>query len=295
MKAAGVHGILIIDKPGGITSRDVVDRVGTWLPPGTRLGHAGTLDPLATGVLVVCAGVATRLIEYIQDMDKTYEAELLLGARSDTDDADGHVEAVAVSQPPDLQTVSASLLGFIGPIEQAPPRYSAARVSGRRAYDLARAGRDFSLEPRRVVIHQIQLLSYRYPALALEIRCSKGTYIRSLARDLGGRLGCGALVRTLRRTATGELGLAEAVSLDTPGAGDRFRLLPVAAAVRQLPQVILHMEVLKRLCQGQKLPVAQVGLTPDHQGDLAVMDDEGELIAIAAVENGRLCPRKVLA
>jgi tRNA pseudouridine55 synthase len=294
MKPAGVHGILVIDKPAGITSRDVVNRVAKWLPPGTRLGHAGTLDPLATGVLVVCAGNATRLIEYIQDMDKIYQAELLLGARSDTDDADGQVEAVPVSQPPELAAVTACLNGFVGEIEQAPPRYSAARVSGRRAYDLARAGREFSLKPRGVVIHDIQLLTYDYPNLALEIRCSKGTYIRSLARDVGERLGCGALVRTLRRTAIGQLRLAEALSLDAPGARERCRLLPLAAAVGQLPRIILDGDLLKRLRQGQKLPASQVELAPDEQGELAVTDRQGELVAIAAVQNGRLCPTKVL-
>src|SRR5438128_1036604 len=132
MKAHGVDGILVIDKPAGITSRDVVNRVQRWLPRRTRAGHAGTLDPLATGVLVVCVGLATRLIEYIQEMEKTYEAGLLLGARSDTDDADGPVRQVEVGRPPDVEALTSCLSRFVGTIQQTPPRYSAAHVAGMR-------------------------------------------------------------------------------------------------------------------------------------------------------------------
>ncbi len=151
-------GLLVLDKPGGVTSRDAVNAALRWFPRGTRMGHTGTLDPLATGVLVLCLGAATRLTEYVQRMGKTYRAGVRLGARSDTDDADGVVTAVDAAAP-DAATVAACLAGFVGDIEQTPPAYSAAKVAGRRAYDLARQGQDVDLRPRRVHIYGIDVLS----------------------------------------------------------------------------------------------------------------------------------------
>src|SRR5712691_4602692 len=147
------HGLLVIDKPPGITSRDAVNRVQGWFPPRTHIGHTGTLDPLATGVLVICVGAATRLAEYVQRMEKVYEVDIQLGARSDTDDAQGNIEhQTGVTTPPDRATVAGCLQEFLGQIEQVPPRFSAARVKGRRAYDLARRGRKVELKPRTVRI-----------------------------------------------------------------------------------------------------------------------------------------------
>src|SRR5262249_18666004 len=147
------HGLLVLDKPGGMTSRDVVNRAQRWFPRGTRVGHAGTLDPLATGVLVLCVGIATRLAEYVQRMEETYRAGLRLGARSDTDDADGSVESVSVEHPPDEPTLVDCLQRFVGATFQVPPQFSAAKVTGRRAYDLARKGHEVSLQPRPVRIY----------------------------------------------------------------------------------------------------------------------------------------------
>src|SRR5262249_34880588 len=180
MKGSPYHGLLVLDKPGGVTSRDAVDRAQRWFPRGTRLGHTGTLDPLATGVLVLCVGSATRLTEYVHRMPKTYRAGVLLGARSDTDDADGTVTQVAVAAPPDLTAVRGRLDEFLGEIEQVPPAFSAAKVTGRRAYDLARRGDEVVLQPRKVQIYQIDVRGYAWPRLDLEVRCGKGTYIRSL-------------------------------------------------------------------------------------------------------------------
>ena len=151
------HGLLVLDKPGGITSREAVDGALRWFPRGTRVGHTGTLDPLATGVLVLTLGPATRLTDYVQRMRKTYRAGVRLGARSDTDDADGTIEPVA-GPIPDSATVAARLGEMIGEIDQVPPTYSAAKVSGRRAYDLARQGREVDLQPRRVRIYGIDVL-----------------------------------------------------------------------------------------------------------------------------------------
>src|SRR5947209_5602070 len=239
MRTSRCHGLRVVDKPAGLTSRAVVDRVLRWFPKGTRIGHTGTLDPLATGVLVLCLGVATRLTEYVQRMDKVYRAGVRLGARSDTDDADGAITPVEPAAAPDAAAVAACLAGFVGDIEQTPPAYSAAKVAGRRAYALARQGHEVDLSPRRVHIYGIDVLTYDYPHLELEVRCGKGTYIRSLARDLGERLGCGGLVAMLRRTRVGPFAAEGAVTPETDPAEARSRLLPAEMAVAELARVTL--------------------------------------------------------
>jgi tRNA pseudouridine55 synthase len=295
MSRSAIHGLLVIDKPAGITSRAVVDRVQRWLPRGTKIGHTGTLDPLATGVLVLCIGAATRLTEYLQRMTKTYRAGILLGSRSDTDDTDGTITAVENANPPDRAGVAACLSGFIGVIEQSPPAFSAAKVAGRRAYDLARRGKDADLHPRRVHIDRIDVLAYDYPRLELEVRCGKGTYIRSLARDVGDHLGCGGLIQTLRRTRVGPFTEENALTLDAGAETTRSNLLPLAAAVPCLVAVTLDETRLAKLRQGRAVP-AQVTVCPEDD-PMAVFDERGELVALARFdrERGLLRPEKVIA
>jgi tRNA pseudouridine55 synthase len=298
MTAFAYHGLLVLDKPGGLTSRAAVDRALRWFPRGTRVGHTGTLDPLATGVLVLCVGVATRLTEYVQRMGKTYRAGLLLGARSDTDDADGTVEPVPDARPPERETVAECFRAFVGEIDQVPPAYSAAKVTGRRAYDLARRGEDVVLQPRRVHIYHIGICSYEYPRLDLEVSCGKGTYIRSLARDLGERLGCGALVETLRRTRVGPFEAAGALTLDADAEAARSRLLPVSAAVAELPRVALPGAEVSRLRHGHAVPLPDSFPWPDAatETEVGVFDDAGALVAVALADRDqrRLRPEKVL-
>jgi tRNA pseudouridine55 synthase len=293
MNAQGFHGLLVIDKPAGMTSRDVVNRAQGWFPRGTRLGHTGTLDPLATGVLVLCVGAATRLAEFVQDMGKTYRACFLLGVRSDTDDADGELTPVEGVRIPDRETVSACLRNFIGEIDQVPPAYSAAKVTGRRAYDLARCGQEVALQSRKVRIDEIDVLAFSYPGLEIEVRCGRGTYIRSLARDLGKKLGCGALVETLRRTRIGPFTLNDALTLDATPAVARSRLQPMSAAVAELPAMQLSGEQLRQLTAGRAVPYSAAGA----EGQLvAVFAPDARFCAVARwdVKNLRLQPVKVL-
>ena len=177
-------GFLVLDKPSGMTSRRAVDRVKGLVRP-EKTGHCGTLDPLATGVLVVAVGKATRLVSSVHDQRKTYRATFLLGRRSDSDDTETEVEVYEETPVLDEPTIEAALREFLGPISQVPPAYSAVKVGGRRAYKLARAGQELDLKPRTVEIDSIQLLDWDSPRLELEIVCSGGTYIRSLGRDLG--------------------------------------------------------------------------------------------------------------
>jgi tRNA pseudouridine55 synthase len=290
MNPPSYDGLLVLDKPGGVTSRDAVNVALRWFPRRTRMGHTGTLDPLATGVLVLCLGAATRLAEYVQRMSKTYHAEIRLGARSDTDDADGVIAPAATATPPEAAAVAECLSGFVGAIEQTPPAYSAAKVAGRRAYDLARQGKDVDLKPRIVRIYGIDLLHYDYPSLKLEIRCGKGTYIRSLARDLGDQLGCGALVQTLRRTRVGPFSVDDAVTLEMDAATVLARLRPLEEAAAELPSVMATDDEVRRLCQGQALP--RENLNGD---ELALFDGTNRLVATAKwdAETRTLRPDKV--
>jgi tRNA pseudouridine55 synthase len=293
MPSSSNHGLLVIDKPSGMTSRVVVDRVQHLFPRGTKIGHTGTLDPLATGVLVVCVGAATRLTEYLQSMTKTYRAGIRLGSYSDTDDADGAVTEVQGAAP-DRAAVEQCLSGFIGFIEQTPPKYSAAKLKGRRAYDLARRGQEVALRPRRVHIGRIDIVSYEYPQLEIEVRCGKGTYIRSLARDIGELLHCGGLIQTLRRTKVGWFRAEDALSLDADAESIRAQLLPLSAAVPYLVQVQLDDTRLRNLRHGLAVP-AEVVVSPEDD-DVAILDSQGELVALGRFDRatGLLHPKKVI-
>lgn len=285
-----LHGLLVVDKPGGMTSRTAVDRALRWFPPGTALGHTGTLDPQATGVLVLCVGRATRLSEYVQQMAKTYRAEFHLGASSDTDDADGTITASSVGVPPGREAVEAALRTFLGCIEQVPPAYSAAKVTGRRAYELARRGRAPELAPRPVQVYAIDILDYTYPRLDVRIHCGKGTYIRSLARDLGKVLGCGAYVTLLRRERVGPFAAAAGVGLEATAEEALAHLLPLSAAVADLPALAVSAEEAARIRHGQRLPM-HAGTA---EGTVAVFDAERKFVAVAHVKEGVLSPDKVL-
>ena len=195
-------GVLNLDKPMGLTSRDVVNRVVRLVRPA-KVGHAGTLDPLATGVLVVCVGHATRLISLAQEGRKRYLARFVLGQSSDTDDITGQVTQGGDWTGVKLGDLEGLLPQFVGRIQQVPPQFSAIHVQGERAYDLARRGEVVELQPRPVDVFAIRIVSFQAPALELDIECGSGTYIRSLARDLGARLGCGALMTDLRRLGVG--------------------------------------------------------------------------------------------
>lgn len=291
-----LSGVLNLNKPGGLTSRAVVDMVVRPLRE-TKVGHAGTLDPLATGVLVVCVGAATRLIEYVQRMSKTYRTTVLLGARSDTLDADGQVVAVESPRVPSAPEIRTALAAQVGTIAQIPPQYSALKVHGRRAYDLARAGHAVDLAPRHVIISRIDVLAYAWPRLDLEIDCGSGTYIRSIARDVGESLECGGLVEVLTRTRIGPFTLDEALDpfeLSVESISSRLR--PTLEAVSQLPWLSLSPDQIAAIGQGRALTADQFGGAVPT-GEVALLGPDGALVAIAEVmaESGRIEPRRVLA
>lgn len=288
-----LHGLLVLDKPTGITSRAAVDQAALWFPKKTKIGHTGTLDPLATGALVLCLGKATRLAEFVQDMHKTYAATIRLGARSDTDDADGTIAPTPSAAPIDEATIRETMNSFIGKIEQAPPAYSAIKVSGKRAHALARKGRPPDLQPRSVHVYAIDLIDYAWPDLRLKIHCGKGTYIRSLARDLGEKLGVGAYVAQLRRTRVGPFEAEEGCTLAASISEVRSKIRPIADAVQSLPRVIIAENQLIAFASGQEVyceSPLQESATPEQ----AVYLHSGELVGVGLREGQLVRPWKNL-
>jgi len=298
-----IDGILVVDKPVGPTSHDVVAIVRR-LSGARRVGHGGTLDPFAAGVLPVFLGQATRMVEYHLRDDKSYRAVMVLGARSTTDDIDGELTPSG-APPPARSTVEEVLAGFVGTIEQRPPDFSAVRIAGRHAYELARHGQTPEIKPRTVTFHEIALVEWderdpERPAATVDLRCSAGTYVRALARDVGERLGTGAYLGALVRTASGPFRREAAHPLDhvrqrlgESRVGEL--LLPVDTGLDAWPQVRVDPADLASLVRGQVVRARGVTLpAPGPDGQVRVMAPDGRLAAMARVEGGRLHPEKVL-
>ena len=204
----------MVDKPAGLTSAQVVTRVKRLLPRGIKVGHAGTLDPFATGLLVLLVGKATRLCEQVMGQPKAYEATAKLGATTETEDPDSVEAKVEQARPVSRERIEEALRRFVGTISQIPPKYSAVKLGGKRASDRVRAGEVFEMRPREVRVYRIDTLGYDWPLLRLRIECGRGTYVRSIARDLGADLGCGGYLTELRRTRIGDFDVAQSLRLE---------------------------------------------------------------------------------
>lgn len=285
-----MEGILNIDKPQWLSSHDVVARVRRIC--GTRkVGHAGTLDPLATGVLLVCVGRATRLSEYLMGQQKTYTATVLLGQTTNTYDAEGEVAEERPFAHISQSAIEESLDSFRGPIEQVPPIYSAIKVNGQPMYKLARQGKEVERKPRPVSIYELDLLDWTPPFLQLHIVCSTGTYIRSLAHDIGEMLDCGGHITVLRRTAVGDFNIADAVSLETlQSDGWESSCLPSDQAVTNLLRVDASEAETAALLLGQQIPCA----TEQLEDSLArVYDETGQFFGILQYKENVWQPKKM--
>ena len=297
-----ISGILNTDKPAGMTSHDVVDRVRR-ISGQRRVGHTGTLDPAATGVLVVCLGQATRVAEYLMASDKVYRAQIRLGVSTDTHDAEGEVTATAEVDVSE-EEVRKALASFVGSIQQIPPMYSALKREGVPLYKLARQGITVEREPRSVKIHSIELLEWNPPLLTIQVKCSPGTYIRALARDLGQRLDCGAHLQSLTRLASGHFTLEKAVSLDelaeafAQGSWQEI-IHPMDEALLDFEPMVVDAQTEKRIRHGQQveaspLPPPQAG-EEEESGLRRAYSQTGELIAILKhnPQTGLWQPKKV--
>jgi tRNA pseudouridine55 synthase len=285
-----MNGVLVIDKPGGLTSFDVVARVRRALGE-RRVGHTGTLDPMATGVLPICIGEATKLVPFLMGGDKEYEAEALLGVTTDSLDATGRVTAETNASHVSRDDVEHAIQGFVGTIQQRPPMHSAVRVDGQRLYKLAHRGLEVEREPRPVVVHTMRVLSYEAPRLRFHVRCGKGTYVRSLAADLGAALGVGAHLTALRRTRVGAFTLDHAVALDTLGPASP--LTAPAEALADHATVPLDVEQTRDVRAGKLRTVATLRAPEGAGSHVRLLGPDGALVAVAETHDGQLTLARV--
>jgi tRNA pseudouridine55 synthase len=289
-----VSGVLVVDKPIGLTSHDVVQviRRGTGI---RRAGHTGTLDPRASGVLVILIGPAVRLSEYVSASDKRYQATIRLGSSTDTYDSEGTITSSASVDDITEDYFNEVLQRFVGEIEQVPPPYSAVKVQGRKAYDMAREGEEFELIPRIINVYSLEILEWALPEVVIDVYCSSGTYVRSLANDLGKELGTGAHLVGLRRTKSGRFTLRDAVPLrrlqEAFDAGNWYRfLIPAAEAMADWPMVELDADQVELVRHGHRVPA-----DPDMKGLARGVSQQGDLVALLEVDadTHEWQPRKV--
>ncbi|WP_348944940.1 tRNA pseudouridine(55) synthase TruB [Chitinibacter sp. FCG-7] len=269
-----LNGVLLLDKPFGISSTSALNKC-RWLFQAEKGGHTGVLDPYATGLLPLCFGEATKFAQRMLDADKAYRAHVRFGETSTTLDAEGEI-TVTGTAPESIEAVKAAIARFIGPIMQTPPMYSALKVAGKPMYEYAREGIELERKARPITIYAIELISYDAPELVIDVRCSKGTYIRVLAQDLGETLGCGAYLTGLRRTLTGGFRLEDAISLDEFIALDLEArdalLLPEESLLSNLPVLQLTGAQAKLICNGMPVRDIESGVV-------------GEVKLYAALEN----------
>jgi tRNA pseudouridine55 synthase len=283
------EGVFNIDKPAGLTSHDVVNEIRR-ITGIRRVGHTGTLDPLATGVLLLCVGRATRLAEYLTGQDKRYTATICLGKATDTYDAEGNV----VSEYPVNVTqdeINRALETFRGEIRQKAPRYSAIKVGGEALYKKSRRGETPERPVRVVTVHELEILAWDSPWVKIDLVCSSGTYVRSIAHDLGQILGCGGYLTQLRRSSIGDFSILEAVSLDGLEQDNwEKHLMPMEVAIRHMPQATVSTEEARKLYQGQSIPIQ------DSWGEgnlLRVYDDQSQFVGIVTFTNSRFHAKKI--
>ena len=275
-----ISGALVVDKPVGMTSHDVVQAIrnGTNL---RRAGHTGTLDPRASGVLVILVGPAVRLSEYVSASDKRYQAIIRLGGSTDTFDAEGLVTPTVDPVNVTEAQFEEALKTFVGEIEQTPPPYSAVKVQGRKAYEMAREGEEVELAPRKITVHHLEVLEWTPPEVVIDVHCSSGTYVRSLANDLGVMLGCGAYLVGLRRTKSGRFSLRDAVPLrklqEAFTAGNWYQyLIPAAEAIGDWPAVELSPDEVEGVRHGHRVKVTGEPTETKVRG----VSTQGELVAL---------------
>ncbi len=276
-----ISGVLVVDKPVGMTSHDVVQAIrnGTGL---RRAGHTGTLDPRASGVLVILVGPAVRLSEYVSASDKRYQAIIRMGGTTDTFDAEGKVTPTESPVNVTEEQFEEALKTFVGEIEQTPPAYSAVKVQGRKAYEMARKGEEVDLAPRIITVHHLEVLEWAPPEVVIDVHCSSGTYVRSLANDLGVKLGCGAYLVGLRRTKSGRFSLRDATPLrklqEAFQAGNWYQyLIPAAEALGDWPAVELNPDEVEGIRHGHRVKVKD---GDSDETKVRGVSTQGELVAL---------------
>ncbi|MGX5735277.1 tRNA pseudouridine(55) synthase TruB [Bosea thiooxidans] len=291
-KKRDVHGWVVLDKPVGMTSTHAVSVVKRAFA-ARKAGHAGTLDPLASGLLPIALGEATKTVPFVMDGRKAYQFTVAWGTQTNTDDTEGSVIATSDKRP-DEAAIRALLPRFTGTILQTPPKFSAIKIAGERAYDLARDGEEVELEARPVEIDSLVIVSHDGATTTFEAECGKGTYVRAIARDLGLALGCLGHVAHLRRTRVGPFAVAEAASVEALRESPESAaaaLQPVKAALTLIPEIVIHRDAAARIKRGQSALLRGAGAPIELQAAYATC--AGTLVATGSVENGEFVPHRV--
>ncbi|MEZ6056770.1 MAG: tRNA pseudouridine(55) synthase TruB [Planctomycetaceae bacterium] len=288
-------GLLNINKSPDMSSRQALNAIERLIGRGVKVGHAGTLDPIATGVLVVCLGKATRLVPYIQEHPKVYRAEFLTGLFSPTDDIEVESTPVPDAYPFSAEELVAVLPEFVGVIDQVPPAFSAVKVDGHRAYDLARKGIDVDIASKRIEIGKIDLLNFSHDRFSIEIQCGSGTYVRALGRDIARKLGSSAVMSKLERTAIGPFRVDNALTVEELSREQIVsEMLPLQTAVPHLPTCTLNAAEIAILRCGRRV-IPESGLLDPTPQRISILDESSQLIAIGEVQlNGYVAPRQLL-
>jgi tRNA pseudouridine55 synthase len=294
------NGVLLVDKPGGMTSHDVVAAVRKLVRP-LRVGHTGTLDPIATGLLILCIGKATRIAGFIEAQFKIYRASVLLGTETDTLDITGRIIREASPEKIGEDDIREAACSFVGEINQIPPAFSAIKVDGVRAYAMARHGKDIRLKPRKVEIRRIEIEEVRLPRVTFLLECSKGTYVRALCRDLGSALQVGGCMESLRRCAVGDFTISDAVPLDRLDKKESVleAMIPTSKALPHLPELHCTAEQAGQIADGIRLAVDErMGRFADGVSWTRALGPDGDLIALGRLsregEAVLFHPKKVL-
>ncbi|AZO79836.1 MULTISPECIES: tRNA pseudouridine(55) synthase TruB [unclassified Bosea (in: a-proteobacteria)] len=290
-KKRDVHGWVVLDKPVGMTSTHAVAVVKRAFS-AKKAGHAGTLDPLASGLLPIALGEATKTVPFVMDGRKAYEFTVAWGSQTDTDDTEGKVVATSEKRP-DEAAIVALLPRFTGTIQQVPPKFSAIKIAGERAYDLARDGEEVTLQARPVEITALRIVQHDGPTTTFEAECGKGTYVRAIARDLGLALGCLGHVAHLRRTRVGPFAVADAATVEALRDGDNATeaLLPVSAALALIPEITVHRDAALRLKRGQSVLLR--GRDAPLEAEAVYAVSGGVLIATGSIAQGEFVPHRV--
>jgi tRNA pseudouridine55 synthase len=291
-KKRDVHGWVVLDKPVGMTSTHAVSVVKRAFS-AKKAGHAGTLDPLASGLLPIALGEATKTVPFVMDGRKAYQFTVAWGSQTNTDDTEGSVIATSDERPAEA-AILALLPRFTGTVLQTPPKFSAIKIAGERAYDLARDGEEVTLEARPVEIDALSIVSHDGATTTFEAECGKGTYVRAIARDLGLALGCLGHVAHLRRTRVGPFTVAEAASVETLRESPESALAalqPVKAALTLIPEIVLHRDAANRLKRGQSALLRSAGAPVELEAAYATC--AGTLVSTGSVQNGEFVPHRV--
>ncbi|MEO0084371.1 MAG: tRNA pseudouridine(55) synthase TruB [candidate division WOR-3 bacterium] len=289
-----LRGILLVNKPTTLTSYDVIRKLKSIFPKN-KIGHAGTLDPIADGLLLILFNEATKIAQYLSSADKEYVAKIRLGIITDTDDITGKIIAQKEPLNITIDQIENGLSLLAGKKEQIPPRFSALKLEGKRAYKLARQGIDFTLKPRPVNIKSIAVVDFSQPTLTIKLTVSTGTYIRAIARDLGEILGCGATLQNLTRIKIGKFSLANAINLaEINPKNIHDHLQPINEALAELSAITANQKQLKKLLNGQPILFDQDDYLKNGTSTVRIIDDENRMLILAKIKNNKIYPMRVI-